>query len=97
MSTIVTNAKVNSTVEVCNCSSYCIFTFFSYRFLDQSLQSWDAIWFLEMNLPLHCTPEPVVEWAEVRVWAVPTQRKQHEHYYSLHGGHRRFIFGVFHG
>ena len=49
MSTIVTNSKVNSAVEVCNCSSYCIFTYFSCSFIDQSLQSWDAIWFLEMN------------------------------------------------
>ena len=39
MSNIVTNAKVNSAVEACNCSSYCIFTYFYCSFIDQSLQS----------------------------------------------------------
>ena len=37
------NAKVNSAVEVFNCPSYCIFTYYSCSFIDQSLQSWDAI------------------------------------------------------
>ena len=39
MNTIATNTKMNSAVEVCNCSSYCIFSYFSCSFIDQSLQS----------------------------------------------------------
>ena len=55
MITVVTNAKVNSAVEVC--SSYYIFTYFSCSFIGQFLQSWDAMFFLdELISSLHSSP-----------------------------------------
>ena len=35
-----TNAKVNFAVEVCNCSSYCIFTYFSRSFIGMLFGVW---------------------------------------------------------
>lgn len=45
MNTVVLSAKVNSSIEFCNYSSYCILAYLYCSYIDDSLYGWNVICF----------------------------------------------------